>query len=274
MMKKIFALTAFVLMLPLSVMASDNEEGKAFDRGVGKMNSVFIPKGYMGGGLTVSYKTYDLGKGTDDVGYSMLFSLLSGIEGDMHTFGISPSVHYFLLDNFSVGARFDYDRTALNVGSLGLNLGDLASLAINDYHMLRNMYTGAVTARYYMPIANSKRIAMFGEVRLGCELGQSVTYSTKDGVNSGTFQNIYGAALNVVPGLCVFATNEICVEVALSILGVDYQYVKQETNLVHTSMMQQSGANFKINPLSISLGMSFYLPVVKANRTKKVKTDK
>lgn len=275
MMKKIFAILACALLFPAFVSAAENEdEQKAFDRGVGKMNSVFIPKGYMGGGFSFSYKTYDLGKGVDDVGYSMLFSLLSGIQGDMHTLGVSPSVHYFVMDNLSVGARFDYDRTNLNVGSLGLNLGDLASISLNDYHMLKNMYSGAVTARYYMPIAGSKRIAIFGELRLGCELGQSVTYNTKEGNNFGTFQNIYGAALNVVPGLCVFATNEVCVEVALSILGIDYQYVEQETNLVHNSVMQQSGANFKINPLSISLGLSFYLPVVKAHKVKKVKSEK
>lgn len=214
---------------------ADQAEAKAFDRGVGKMNSVFIPKGYIGGGFTFSYKTYDLGKSADDVGYSMLFSLLSGINGDMHTLGISPSVSYFLLDNFSVGARFDYSRTNLNVGNLGLSLGDLASLSIQDYHMLKNMYSTAVTARYYMPIANSKRIAMFGEVRLGFDVGQSVSYQTKDGNNFGTFQSIYGGGLNVVPGLCVFATNEVCVEVAVGVLGINYQYVKQVTNLVDES---------------------------------------
>ena len=246
---------------------ADQAEAKAFDRGVGKMNSVFIPKGYIGGGFTFSYKTYDLGKSADDVGYSMLFSLLSGINGDMHTLGISPSVSYFLLDNFSVGARFDYSRTNLNVGNLGLSLGDLASLSIQDYHMLKNMYSTAVTARYYMPIANSKRIAMFGEVRLGFDVGQSVSYQTKDGNNFGTFQSIYGGGLNVVPGLCVFATNEVCVEVAVGVLGINYQYVKQVTNLVDESVMQQSGANFKINPLSISLGMSFYIPVNVAGRS-------
>lgn len=180
---------------------------------------------------------------------------------------------YFIMDNFSVGARFDYNRTELNLGNLGLSLGDLASLSIKDYHMLKNMYSSAVAARYYMPIANSKRIAMFGEVRLGFDVGQSVAYQTKEGNNFGTFQTIYGGGLNVVPGLCVFATNEVCVEVAVGVLGINYQYVKQETNLVETSVMQQSGANFKINPLSINLGMSFYLPVNTSSKSVK-KTDK
>ena len=268
-MKKIFIILSLIAFSSAAVMAAEKGAEGDFDRGVGKMNSVFIPKGYVGGGLSFSYKTYDFGQGSNDVGYSMLFSLLSNLRGDMHTFGLNPSVSYFIMDNVSVGARFGYDRTELNVGNLGLSLGDLASFSIQDYHMLKNSYSGAVAARYYMPIANSKRIAMFGELRLGAEIGQSVTYKAYDDYNSGTFQDIYGAALNVVPGLCVFATNEVCVEVAVGILGINYQYVKQQTNLVEESVMQQSGANFKINPLSISLGMSFYIPSV--SKTKKNK---
>ena len=260
-MKRFLMILTLALTASVALNAAEAEETEVFDRGVGKMNSVFIPKGYIGGGLTFSYKTYDMGQGTDDVGYSMLFSLLSGIKGDMYTMGVSPSVSYFLADNLSVGVRFDYNRTDLNLDNLGLSLGDLISVSIQDYHMMKNMYSSAITGRYYMPIANSKRIAMFGEIRLGFDVGQSVIYQAKGSNNFGTFQTIYGGGINVVPGLCVFATNEVCVEVAVGVLGINYQYVKQETNLVETSVMQQSAANFKINPLSISLGMSFYLPM-------------
>ena len=257
---------ALALISLWAMAASGTEEAEAFDRGVGKMNSVFIPKGYVGGGLTFSYKTYDIGNGTDDVGYSMLFSLLSDMQGNMYTLGVAPSVSYFVANNLSVGVRFNYDRTSLDVGNLGLSLGDLASINIQDYHMLKNMYSGAMAMRYYMPIANSKRIAMFGEIQLGFEVGESVAYRTVDGRNQGTFQTIYGGGINVVPGLCVFATNEVCVEVSVGVLGINYQYVRQQTDLVEESVMHQSGANFKINPLSISLGMSFYLPAVNPER--------
>ena len=260
-MKKLLIIIASALVFSNAVMAEEKGT-EVFDRGVGKMNSVFIPKGYIGGGLAFSYKTYDFGNSSGDTGYSMLFSLLSGIQGQMSTFGISPSCSYFIADNFSVGVRFDYDRSDLNLGNMSLSLGDLASLNVNDYYLLRNTYSTALTGRYYMPIANSKRIAMFGELRLGFDCGQSASYKVQDGRKQGTYQNIYGASLGVVPGLCVFATNEICVEVSVGILGIDYQYVIQNTNKVETSTMQQSGANFKINPLSISLGMSFYLPVI------------
>lgn len=259
-MKKLLVLLILTVSFSASVMAGEKETGR-FDRGVGKMNSVFIPKGYIGGGLDFSYSTYDVGNAAGDSGYSMLFSLLSGIQGSMYTFGISPSCSYFIADNLSVGVRFDYDRSKLDVGSLGLSLGDLASLDINDYHMMENSYSTCVAGRYYMPIANSRRIAMFGEVRLGFDWGQSTSYSVRDGRNLGTYQSMYGASLGVVPGLCVFATNEICVEVAIGILGLTYEHISQDANNVETSTMQHSNANFKINPLSISLGMSFYLPV-------------
>lgn len=253
----------FLTVVFLCSLSVTEGMGKTMDRGVGKMNSVFIPKGYIGGGFSFSYKTFDLGESTNDVGYSMLFSLLSGIKGDMHTLGISPSVSYFIMDNLSVGVRFDYDRTSLNVGSLGLSLGDLASISLSDYAFLKNMYSTAVTGRYYLPIANSKRIAMFGELQFGFDAGQSLTFNIKEGNKFGTFQQIYGFGLNVVPGLCVFATNEVCVEVAVGILGIDFQHIRQETNKVDVSVMTQSGANFKINPLSISLGLSFYIPMMK-----------
>lgn len=261
-MKKILSIFALALIFSASVNAAEKQD-EEFERGVGKMNSVFIPKGYIGGGLNFSYNTLELGNAANDPGYSMLFSLLSGIQAEMQTLGVSPSVSYFVKDNFSVGVRFDYDRTNLNVGNFGLSLGDLASISLSDYVFKKNMYSTAVTGRYYMPIANSRRIAMFGELQLGFDAGQSLTYKVVDGCNLGTFQQIYGFGVNVVPGLCVFATNEVCVEVAVGVLGLNFQHITQETNNVDLSVMTQSGANFKINPLSISLGMSFYLPMIK-----------
>ena len=117
-MKRFIMIMTLALMSSVAINASEAEEAEVFDRGVGKMNSVFIPKGYVGSGLTFSYRTYELGQATDDVGYSMLFSLLSGIKGDMYTMGVSPSVSYFVADNFSLGARFDYNRTDLNLDNL------------------------------------------------------------------------------------------------------------------------------------------------------------
>ena len=65
---------------------------ESFDRGIGLPTSRFIPKGTVGGGLAVSFNSFDLGNGADDAGYKMLLSMLSGIDGDMQSFGIAPFV--------------------------------------------------------------------------------------------------------------------------------------------------------------------------------------
>ena len=63
-----------------------------------------------------------------------------------------------------------------------------------------------------------------------------------------------------MPGLSVFVTNEVAVEVSVGIMGFNYNKTVQTTNQVDKSVMESSGANCKINPLSVGLGMSVYLP--------------
>jgi hypothetical protein len=50
----------------------------------------------------------------------------------------------------------------------------------------------------------------------------------------------------------------VAVEVAIGILGINYTRTEQIRNQVEHSMMQTSGANFRINPLAIEIGTSFY----------------
>lgn len=60
-----------------------------FDRGIGKTSSVFIPKGSVGAGVSLSYNNYNIGNAADDMGYRMLFSLIQGLNGNMMTFGVA-----------------------------------------------------------------------------------------------------------------------------------------------------------------------------------------
>jgi hypothetical protein len=55
-------------------------------------------------------------------------------------------------------------------------------------------------------------------------------------------------------------------EVSVGVLGFDTQKVKQVTNQVEYSEMKSSGANFKINLLSVNFGMSFYIYPKKSRR--------
>lgn len=269
-MKKI--MTISVLMMASIIMYAspqtdqekqDDEkmphEVHEFDRGITMSTSTFIPKGTFGTGFTFSYNTMDLGQAENDPGYSLL-SLVTGIKGDMYSFGIAPNVSYFLLDNLAVGLRFDYDRTQLNIGNVGLSIGDMLSMNISDYHYLSHTFGGAMLCRYYMPFGNSKRFAMFAEGRLTGGYGQSIMYKLDQGDKFGTYQKSMNYSLDVVPGLSAFMTNNVALEVSIGVLGINYKRVKQVTNQVETSVMSSSGANFKLNLFSVSMGISVYLP--------------
>lgn len=237
----------------------ETEPVEPFDRGIGKMNSCFIPKGTIGAGISVSYSSYDVGNAANDAGYKMLFSLIDGVHGNLQSFGIAPHVSYFFTDNLSVGLRFDYERSGFNLDDLNLSLGDDLTFNINDLNYVKQAYAGSITLRNYMPIAGSKRFAMFAEVNASGSYAQSESYRHEDGNKFGTYQDIYKMSLGIVPGIVCFMTNEAALEISVGVLGFDYQKTIQTTNQVEKSVMESSNANFKINLLSIKLGMSFYI---------------
>lgn len=231
-----------------------------FDRGIGRSKSVFIPQGTIGAGVSFSYNNYSIGNAAADAGYSMLFNLLGDIHGNLLSFGISPYASYFIADNLSVGARFDYDRSSMGLNNLSLSLSDELGFSVKDFNYFKQTYTGALTLRTYLPFANSKRFAMFTEIRATGGYGQAESYKLDEGDKFGTYQDIYSFELGLVPGLCAFVTNEVALEVAVGLLGFNYQKVAQHTNQVDYSEMERSGANFKLNIFSISFGLSFYIP--------------
>ena len=231
-----------------------------FDRGIGRSKSVFIPQGTIGAGVSFSYNNYSIGNAAADAGYSMLFNLLGDIHGNLLSFGISPYASYFIADNLSVGARFDYDRSSMGLNNLSLSLSDELGFSVKDFNYFKQTYTGALTLRTYLPFANSKRFAMFTEIRATGGYGQAESYRLDEGDKFGTYQDIYSFELGLVPGLCAFVTNEVALEVAVGLLGFNYQKVAQHTNQVDYSEMERSGANFKLNIFSISFGLSFYIP--------------
>lgn len=237
-----------------------NEEPvEPFDRGIGTSSTVFVPKGTVSTGVNFSYTTVDLGQAADDPGYSLLFDLVNGFKGSMYSFGLAPYLSYFVADNLSIGARFDYDRSSLDLGNVALSLGDDLSLGISDYHMLKHMYSGSFTLRYYMPIADSKRFAIFAEARATGAYGQSKVWNVEGEEMYGTYQTVKKGAITFVPGICIFAQDNVAVEVAIGILGINYNRTEQVRNQVEHSVMETSGANFKINPLLIEIGTSFYI---------------
>ena len=260
-MKRLIVILLAMAAVPSISRAGSPEEGEQaqpFDRGIGKSTTVFVPKGTFATGVSFSYNTIDIGQGAGDSGYSMLFNLLNGIKGTMYSFGIAPQISYCVADNLSVGARFDYDRSSLGLGSASLSLNDDLGFGVSDYNILQHKFGGSLTLRYYMSIADSRRFGIFTEVRATGAYGQAKTWKVDGDDKYGTYQISYDGALTFVPGVSVFIQENVALEVAMGILGINYSYTEQIRNQVEHSTMQTSGANFRINPLTIEIGTCIY----------------
>ena len=250
----------FSCLLATTAMQAKREV-QPFNRGIDDAPvNIFIPKGTIGLGLTFSYRTIDFAnpKNEDDMGFSVL-SVLTGLKATAHTFSISPGFDYFVKDNVSLGFRFDYGNTFLNLADASLSLSEDLSFGIKDFNYESNSYSAAFTARDYIPIAGSKRFAVFIEGRLVGGYGQTKNYKMEDGLKHGVYSDIYKASINMVPGVCVFVSNAVAFEVQVGVLGIGVQKRVEKENQVYSSQMVSSNANFRISPLSIELGTSFYI---------------
>lgn len=256
-----------------------------FDRGIGMSRSVFIPKGTVSFGTSFSYSTYDVGNTEEgDSGFKALFGLINGLSGDVVTGGVSPHASYFVIDNLAIGGRFNYKRTKFDVGganleAMGTSLIEIGGdNALRSVHYMKDSYMGAVFARYYIPFGTSRRFAMFAELAASGGYAEAQSYQwKKDDDNEvrkyGTHQDIYDFEIGVIPGITAFVTNNVALEVSVGLVGLNYQKIVQRTNQVEQSVMESSGANYKINLLNISLGISFHLPTGE-NSLRKVKAYK
>lgn len=216
-----------------------------------ELGNVFIPKGEWLFGGTVGYNGNE--------GDNINFLVAKNINISGYSFSVAPYIGYFVANNFAIGARFNYNRSLFDLGNLDLNLGEDFNISLSDLYYLNQKYEANVFGRLYTPLGKSKVYGLFSEMRL--------TYSHSVGKNStgsgteydGTYNITNGVGINFTPGICVFMSNFAAVEASVGVMGVNYYWSRQTTNQVETGYFNRGGANFRINLMSVNLGMTFFL---------------
>ena len=242
---------------PAASAGTDSPAGPAVgemrrQRGLVDISHVFVPEGQWIFGGTASYSAH----ANDDY----TFFIVEKINSDGYTFKVSPLIGYALRNNMALGMRFVYGRSLLKVDSGELNLGDEESgthLTAEYYYSLKHSYSAAAIWRQYIPLGRNRRIALFNEMSL--TLGGHQKKFAADSPVRGTYETGYSVSLGVSPGLIAFATNTMAVEVNVGVMGLSYTHAHQDHNRVREGDVKSSLMNFKINLLSIGLGVSFYL---------------
>ncbi|MEE0915300.1 MAG: hypothetical protein U0L45_02200, partial [Alistipes sp.] len=75
----------------------------------------------------------------------------------------------------------------------------------------------------------------------------------------GTYAKGFDISLGANPGVVAFMTNNLALELNIGILGLNYSHTRQIHNQIATGDTSSSSMNFKINILSVGLGLAFYL---------------
>ena len=245
----------FILLLA-ACLALPGQAQEKFTRGFAGKNKIFIPKGSFGGGLSVSWRKYTLG---EDDGFTVLSKYIGDIKGGYNTFGITPSFEYFLADNLSLVARFEYSWLGVDLNNASLHLSEDLGLDITGEHYKRQSYALAAGVRYYLPFMGSKVFGFFVEAAVNGGYVQSMLYQDDEGMKHGTYNDNWKVALRVDPGICFFVQENVDFELSVGLLDLTYQFNKQSENQVKTSSGSGLGTGFNINLLALRFGVHFYL---------------
>ena len=223
-------------------------ERKKMDRGI--RQKTFVPKGQLIIGGTIGYNQF---KASD---YEFL--MVKNIEANVYTTGAKVSAAWTFTNDVAAGIMLDYSRTQANLDNIDINLSEDMIFSIKDYKNVRHVYTASAFLRTYINIGSSGRFGMFNDVRVsfGGGEGKIITGEGKELV--GTYEKIQNIGLTLAPGVTFFATDFLAVGASVGILGFNYSRTEQITNQVYQGSFESFSANFKINLLSINLGLQFY----------------
>lgn len=224
-------------------------ERTIYDRGI-EMKT-FIPKGQWMVGATFSYNEH-----VDDNFEFM--SVLKDITSDGYTFKVTPLVSYFVKDNISIGVRFAYGRSITNLGNLSLELGDDLSFSVDNFKSVSNTYTGALFARMYLNLGDSKRFGLFSEGRVAYGYSESNSSSGTGADLSGVYQLKHNLNIGFSPGITCFMDNHVAVEASVNVAGLNFNWYDQTRDQVEKGERHSSSASFKINLLSVDIGIVFF----------------
>ncbi len=248
----LFATFAASAQQPRATVDSLSVAERISQRGVTDTKNIFIPKGQWILGAAASFSIHDNDNYT--------FAIIEDIQSKGYNVRVSPLLAYAISNNMAIGVRGVYSRTNQTIDNADLKFGDDETgteIFVDDFKAVTHTYTVSAIWRQYIPLGRSKRFAIFNEISLGAGGTQSIFAA--DQPIRGTYERGYTLSFGVSPGLIAFATNDVAIEVNVGVMGISYTDVDQVHNQVEVGSRRTSSMNFKVNLLSIGLGVSFYL---------------
>lgn len=230
----------------INMILKDRNLGR-FDRGL--FNYLFIPKGIWQIGLTASYGEFS----TSDL---EILDLVSDIDFSGKLWSIRPYFQYFIKSNISLGMRLGYTQGRANIGSFNVDIDEDMSFNLHDIMYKSNSYSASFTFSQYLGIARKGRFGVFNEVELALSGGDSDFHRPFNGEMRRTHTQMFQAALNFSPGVCVYVLDQVSFNVSLGVFGLNIKHEKQKVNDEDLGWRTTSGANFRFNIFNINFGIA------------------
>ena len=225
-------------------------EAQHYDRGYETVpSSPFIKKGTWMAGGTLRYSQHI----NDDYN----FLVINDINSKGFNMSVNPKLMYMFKDNMGVGLRFSYDRSMLDLASADLSISQI-SMSAKDCYQINHKFSAYAVYRAYIPLGNSKRVAMFADLLFGGSYKQGKAFNAGGDYVLGTYGQNYSLDLAVEPGLVAFLSERLAVELNVGIFGLSYSWADQLRNQVIGGHSDSTSAGFMVNLLSLGVGMSYY----------------
>lgn len=217
------------------------------DRGLGNPNSVYIEKGTFAAGLSGSYHTWNAEGGMD------LLGIVTGLDGKVKSLSADAHADWFFKDNLALIAMAGYSNMAVDGNSAKLSV----ILDLSNKHLRRENYVASVGVRKYIPLFDSKILALFGEGRLSGSRGYSKNYSVTDRGKEGTYSDLYSVDLGLVAGVSVFIADRLAIQVSLPKFFIGYEWEKQTEAQVNERRFSGLTISSEYDLLRLELGTVF-----------------
>lgn len=226
-----------------------NDSLRKHNRGLSQY--LIIPKGEWQLGMQVSHVSLSSNN-------SEYMLLLNNIDANGAITKIAPFIAYSYKNNRSIGLRLQYSTASGNVEQGDLDfLSDDLNFHIEDIHANLTSYQAAIYHRSYIGLDNRGRIGLFSDIMLGytnSKTGFVYNAETKD-----AYAKTQQVKLSLHPGIVIFAMNNVSMHVSMGIGGVSYNNTKYIKEGVVIGTRDYSKANFKLDILDISMGLSIHL---------------
>ena len=245
--KRIIIASAIALCISISAGAQNIDRGY-FNKSRNAM--VFAPKGswFLGGSAEYSIHEND----------RLSFSALKDFDSNGFKVSVSPSFGYIIKDNIAVGVRMNYARNNMDINSAAISVSG-TELNWEDYYLLKHDFSASLFLRNYIPVDRAGRLALFVEMQLSGEGGQSKIHCLRDGNVVGTYSTVKGASLGVNAGGVVLLSKHFGLEASLNVLNAGFNSTAQSHNQVNAGSLKSSDFSYNIDVLSLKLGLYYYL---------------